>query len=348
MNDNILALLPKVYFPNRIVIGNKAHLSLKTIVGKKPLLIISKSFLAKNTDLIKKSTEKNWVRYVHSGEPTSNTLDELQTLSKLKNIDFIVAIGGGSVIDLAKIVKKDLGIEMAAIPTTIGSGSEVSQFSLINTGGAKKIFHFEKLLPETILLDQNFLLTINKDDIFSQSIDGLAHGFEALVSKLANPLSDILSLSGISLIYNNLLKIKAIEKNPDVILELKIGSTLTGLAQSSVGTGLAHSLGHYFGVKNGIGHAQAITMFLPAVLKFNKHHTDKYQKLNNIKDMSVNNFTSKIDNLYKLFNYKPQKIHLVDDLDRTIQAIRSDVALLTNPYRPTEEELKRLLRSYFE
>src|SRR3990167_422710 len=259
MRTDSLAFVPKIYFPQSIYLSEKYTEIIKLVTFKKPLIIISSSFQKSgksgfaNSQQISRKLGASGGVYCHSGEPKMRDIDKF---------DLIIAIGGGSVLDLSKVLKNNWKSKLVAIPTTIGSSSEVSRFSLISQAGKKTIFHSEEFLPDIVIFNYELFMGIDKHTLALQGIDALAHGLESLVSRLANPISDSFALSSIDGIYSALVNLQKEGKSKEVLEKLKIFSTMAGFAQSSVGTGLIHALAHYFGVKNTIPHASAVATFL--------------------------------------------------------------------------------------
>lgn len=335
MQNNILTFIPKIYLPQSIFFGSRSMIFFKTIQDKKKLFIISKSFQEKNKEFINSILINNSKSFNQSGEPTIQDFNKLKNYCQKNKFDYLVAIGGGSVIDLVKLVKRDLKTKMIAVPTTIGSGAEVSQHALLINKQSKQVFSSPDLLPEIVIINPDYLKSLFKKQIIVQSIDALSHALEALVSKMSNIFSDSLALRAIDNIYFNL-------NNKKLNLEeLQISALLAGLAQSSAATGLAHSFAHYFGAQQNINHSQAVSIFLLDVLKLNIKHTDKYQKLDQLKNLSAKNFISRLSKLIK-----PGKIKINNNLKDIANAIKKDICTLTNPYSPTTEDVIKILKKY--
>lgn len=345
MNDKILSFIPKMYLPGSIFFGSQSLSFLKTISNNKRLFVVSSRFNLKNKDLVKQLTDGSGIIF-HSGEPSELNIKKIKKLCK--GVEIIVGLGGGSVIDLAKIVKRDLGIKMVAIPTTIGSGSEVSRFSLIVDPKTKKknVINSADLLPEVVIYNPLLFKSIPKQELIYQTIDAFSHAIESLVSKISNPVSDMLSAVAIDYLYEGLEEISHSKINNEVLEKIITASFLAGLAQSSSATGLAHSFAHYFGPKNNIPHSRAVAIFLLDVLELNAKSCDKYKKLNNLKNISEKNFMLKLKRLFNKLDLTKEKIVLKEEILMSSEQIRKDICTLSNPYSPKTEDIVLIIKKH--
>jgi len=316
--DNILALLPKIYFPNSVFSGEKSFLFFKSIESSKKLIAVSAGFKNSNAEMLENLFGPADY-FIQDREPLVEDFNELKKICLDKKPDYLIAFGGGSVIDLAKLVKKELSIKMIAVPTTLGSGAEVSQHALLIDKQVKKIQSSSDFLPQTVILNPECLKSLSREQIEFQRIDALAHALESLVSRFANNLSESLSSAAAGILLKKDANLK----------DLQTGSVLAGLAQSSAGTGLAHALAHYFGPKNNIPHAKAVAVFLLDVLKLNSPYTEKLKP-----------FIEKIGQIQQV------KIEIKGDLEQMAGDIKRDVCCLTNPFQPSIEQIVEILKKH--
>ena len=352
MRTDSLAFVPKIYFPQSIYLSEKYTEIIKLVTFKKPLIIISSNFQKSgksgfaNSQQISRKLGASGVVYRHSGEPKMRDIDKFEKIHAREKFDLIIAIGGGSVLDLSKVLKNNWKSKLVAIPTTIGSSSEVSRFSLISQAGKKTIFHSEEFLPDIVIFNYELFMGIDKHTLALQGIDALAHGLESLVSRLANPISDSFALSSIDGIYSALVNLQKEGKSKEVLEKLKIFSTMAGFAQSSVGTGLIHALAHYFGVKNTIPHASAVATFLIDGLAVNLKKSTLYKKLDGVKILSSKNLLYRLTKLFNDIAVKQEKIKVDGDLEETANQIRSDITMLTNPFTPTVDDISNIIKKH--
>lgn len=345
MNDKILSFIPKMYLPESVFFGNQSLSFLKTIQDSKILFVVSTKFNNKNKGLIEELIDGSKL-ISHSGEPTELDIDRIKKFSK--DAEIIVGIGGGSVIDLVKVVKKERDIKMVAIPTTIGSGAEVSRFALITNSktNKKNVITSPDFLPEVVIYNPLLFKTIPKQEIIYQTIDAFSHAIESLVSRISNPVSNMLSAAAIDYLYEGLEEISSSKINDEVLEKIITASFLAGLAQSTAGTGLAHSFAHYFGPKNNIPHSKAVAIFLLDVLELNAASCDKYKKLNNLKNISEKNFILKLKKLFNKLNVTKEQIKLKEDILVCCEQIRKDICTLSNPYSPKTEDIVLIIKKH--
>jgi alcohol dehydrogenase len=215
---------------------------------------------------------------------------EIAELYKKHQCDGFVAVGGGSVIDTAKGVNlvvtqnsDDLsrfaGYQVldkpmkpfAVIPTTAGTGSEVTQVAVISDTdrGLKMAFTSQYMLPHIAVLDPRMTLTLPPSMTAATGMDALSHAMESMISLQKNPLSDAYAMAAIKLIAENLPA--AVEKgnNADIRLNMANAATLAGIAFSNAMVGVVHSLGHATGAVCHLPHGLAMSIFLPVGLEYN-------------------------------------------------------------------------------
>jgi len=218
-----------------------------------------------------------------------NTVDAAVALAREKGVNIIVSVGGGSVIDTGKAVcvtlknggKADDHIALMrltepqtphiVIPTTSGTGSEVTNVAVIKSGSAgRKMYIVENyLIPNTAILDPVFTMTLPPGLTASTAMDAMTHAVEALTSTMSNPICDGHALSAIRLISENLPKAIANGKDEKARLNLQLAATTAGWAFNVAQVGLAHSMAHTLGMLANVPHGTACGLVLPAVMRFN-------------------------------------------------------------------------------
>lgn len=250
------------------------------------------------------------------GNPSTDTVVKATEGFKKSKADFIVAFGGGSSLDVAKAVAvlatyggnivdyegagKVMGpvVPMIAIPTTAGTGSEVTAFSVItdHSRNYKLTVVSNYLLPAYVILDPDLIATVPANTAAACGIDAMVHALEAYISKAASPFSDIFAREALRLIGGSIRDYVADRSNPAACESMMVGSLFAGIAFSHARLGNVHAMSHpvsaYFDVPHGVANA----ILLPTVVDFNKDAADpeKYRYIYGCisKDMGADiNFT---------------------------------------------------------
>ena len=250
------------------------------------------------------------------GNPSTDTVVKATEGFKKSKADFIVAFGGGSPLDVAKAVAvlatyggnivdyegagKVMGpvVPMIAIPTTAGTGSEGTAFSVItdHSRNYKLTVVSNYLLPAYVILDPDLIATVPANTAAACGIDAMVHALEAYISKAASPFSDIFAREALRLIGGSIRDYVADRSNPAACESMMVGSLFAGIAFSHARLGNVHAMSHpvsaYFDVPHGVANA----ILLPTVVDFNKDAADpeKYRYIYGCisKDMGADiNFT---------------------------------------------------------
>ncbi|MFW6284542.1 MAG: iron-containing alcohol dehydrogenase, partial [Desulfosalsimonas sp.] len=216
-------------------------------------------------------------------------VDQAADLARELGVDIIVSVGGGSVIDTAKAVcvtlknggKADDHVALMrltepqiphiAIPTTSGTGSEVTNVSVIKSQAAgRKVYIVDNYItPNTAILDPAFTLGLPPGLTATTAMDAMTHAVEALTSTMANPICDGHALQAIRLIRENLPRVMANSSDEEARGNLQMAATAAGWAFGIAQVGLAHSMAHTVGMLANVAHGAACGIVLPAVMRFN-------------------------------------------------------------------------------
>ncbi|WP_421291266.1 iron-containing alcohol dehydrogenase [Aeromonas veronii] len=209
--------------------------------------------------------------------------------------DSLVALGGGSVIDTAKAVNilTSMGGDhlldysgagcltrplkpLAVVPTTAGTGSEVTLVAVIKdeASGRKVPFTSPFLLPQLAVLDPRMTQGLPLNITAATAMDAMTHAIEAFIGTAKNPVSDALALMAVEKIASALPQIIHDPQNKQLRLQLAEGSTLAGMAFSNSMVGLVHALGHSLGARCHLPHGLCMNLFLPTVLDYNRPEVD--------------------------------------------------------------------------
>ncbi len=217
---------------------------------------------------------------------------QLAELYRDNSCDAIIAVGGGSVMDTAKgvniVVSENASDLMAfsgagalkrplkpliAIPTTAGTGSEVTQVAVIKDQEKhlKMAFLSYFLLPDASVLDPRMTMTMPPFVTAMTGMDALSHAMEAYYCLQKNPLSDAHALSAVNMIYQYLPMVVQNPSDANGRLAMSVAACLAGIAFSNSMTGIVHNLGHASGSVCGVPHGLAMAILLPYGLEYNMH-----------------------------------------------------------------------------
>lgn len=264
-----------------IVFEVNALSKLKEIEDKN-ILIMTDSFIAKSIlmkELLKNINSSNKVIIYDKvmPDPSLEIVGQSLALYIKEDIDIIVGFGGGSSIDSAKgviyfaseVSHKD--IYFIAIPTTSGTGSEVTSVAVLkdNDAQVKHLLQSDDMLPDLAILDSCLVKELPKKIIANTGIDVLTHAIEAYVGKNRSSYSDALSEKAGELVvkylyrsYNNIRDVEAKE-------EMHLASMMAGMAFEMAGLGINHAIAHQIGAKLQIPHGLCNGILLTSVIGFN-------------------------------------------------------------------------------
>jgi len=222
-------------------------------------------------------------------EPTVATFESALAVAGANLVDAVVGIGGGSALDVAKLVAALAGgrqtvrdvfgtdllderaLFLVCAPTTAGTGSEVSPNAILldETDQAKKGVVSRHLIPDAAVIDPVLTTTVPPMTTAATGFDALIHCIEAYANRNAHTVTDLYALEGIRLIAANLLKAVRDGNNLDARTALALGSLYGGLCLGPVGTGAVHALAYPLGGQFRVAHGVANAVLAPHVLRFN-------------------------------------------------------------------------------
>lgn len=282
--------------PVRICVGDSLIL-LSSILSQQDrvLLLTSKSFEA--LGLIAKIKRELDVSafYFYSQISTNPDLDDLETLTlqyKSKQISVIVALGGGSVIDSAKVLSITLlsneekpltnlfrnslsiqwfqNIPVIALPTTAGTGAEVTPFATVwdNQSNKKYSVLTDKIFPKFALLDSTLTLTLSQEQTLYSGLDAISHALESLWNVNRTPLSELYALRALQILNLSLPVVMTELHNIESRANMLQASLLAGLAISQTKTAIAHSISYPLTAHYGVPHGLACSFTLVNIITF--------------------------------------------------------------------------------
>lgn len=317
-------------------------------------------------------------------EPTNIHVLEALSLCKEEKCDFIIGIGGGSCIDAAKAVpvlytnggevedyvQKDIEIEnnplpLIAIPTTSGTGSEVTSVAVITNKktDVKMMMKHPSFIPKVAIIDPVLTSSLPPQITAATGIDALCHAIEAYISKFSQPLTDVLALSAIESIMKYLRIAYEDGHNMEAREAMMIASLQAGIAFSNASVTLVHGMSRPVGALFHVPHGISNAILLPTVLEFTK--TSAVKRLAKIgrnlnkdlysnSDEEVADYTiGEIKKLCYDLRIPNLKEYGIDEIEfeNAISKMASDAiesgSPANNPRVPSYDEIKELYRECF-
>ncbi len=308
------------------------------------------------------------------GNPSDQDIDNGIALLKQSNHDCILALGGGSALDVAKTLAlvakqsaplwdfEDLAdnyqradealiLPIIAVPTTAGTGSEVGRASVITDSQAKTkrlIFH-PKMLPCYVILDPLVTLTVPPALTAATAMDAFAHNLEAYLAPGYHPMADGIALEGMRLIKENVLTAFRNGQNIEARTNLLVASTM-GATAFQKGLGVIHALSHPVGAMFDKHHGMLNALFMPYSLKFNRAAIeDKCQVIASYLGLAQANFDGLLQYITELIHLLELPLSLaaigIDEthLEEIIDKALVDPSAATNPIPLNQENLREVL-----
>jgi acetaldehyde dehydrogenase/alcohol dehydrogenase len=379
--------------PTKIHFGFKALEYLSKLKCNK-VLIVTDPFMIKSglIERVTEQLEKTNIDFevfsdIVPDPPLEVIVEGIKALDKA-NPDIIIALGGGSAIDASKaifyfedMVKRKLNLKVCekkikfiAIPTTSGTGSEVTAFSVV-TDRKKNIKYplvDEYLIPDEAILDGSLVKSVPSTITADTGMDVLTHGIEAFLSTDASDCSDALAEKAMKLVFRYLPK--AYKNGDDEAARERMhnASCIAGMAFTNASLGINHSMAHILGAKFHIPHGKANALLLPYIIEFNaniqseftKNQTyaaHRYAKIAILFGLPASNDRVGVRNLInaiKTLNKNlgiPSRIKDIGIKQKEYEAEINNMALAayedgctaTNPRKPNIDELKELFKKIY-
>ena len=272
--------------------------------------------------------------------------------------DMLVALGGGSAMDCAKAMRFFSGVEakFVAIPTTSGSGSEVTDFAILTHDGVKHPLVDERILPDVAILDDELLQALPKSLIADAGFDVLAHALEACVATNGGAVTDALAKEAFCKAFSCLPTSFAGDNS--VRLEMHLASTMAGMAFSQAGLGLCHAMSHVLGGRYHVPHGRLNAILLPAVVEVNASANGHYAQLARVAGLGGTAELTAVRNLKNTLIRLRKELQLPATLaqagvnprqvreatDGLVQAVLSDPCCATNPVTPDGAMVRKVLQ----
>ena len=389
---------------------------LKNVMNKKRVFIVTDSFLYKNgytkviTDKLNEMGIEHATFFDVQPDPTLASAKEGAKILTDFNPDCIIAVGGGSAMDAAKIMwvlyehpevefldmamrfmdirkrvytfpKMGEKAYFIAVPTSAGTGSEVTPFAVITdeTTGIKYPLADYELLPKMAIVDANMMMNAPKGLTSASGIDAVTHCLEAYASMMATPYTDALAKEALGKIFKYLPRAYENGANdPEAREEMANAATMAGMAFANAFLGVCHSMAHKLGAFHHIAHGIANALLIDEVLRYNSQEAPvkmgtfpqygypntlrRYAEIaesvgitGNSDEEKLENLIKKIDELKETIGIKPTiRDYGVDEkdflatLDEMTEDAFDDQCTGTNPRYPLMSEIKDMyLQAYY-
>lgn len=285
-----------IYFPGKLVFGNGClHQLPDEIILLSPsrVFIVTISPLLPALQGLIHSLEKKGIHViVHTGivrEPSFQDFHRVIAEATPFDPDMVIGVGGGSVLDIAKLVAAQLGNEqnladyvgigllkkrarkLVCIPATSGTGSEVSPNAILvdDADDQKKGIISPFLLPDIVYVDPLLTISVPADITAATGLDALTHCLEAYTNKFAQPFIDVYAFEGMRLIAANLVKAVRHSADEEARSQVAMGSLLGGFCLGPVNTAAVHALSYPLGSSFHLPHGLSNALLLPYVMEFN-------------------------------------------------------------------------------
>ena len=389
---------------------------LKNVMNKKRVFIVTDSFLYKNgntkviTDKLNEMGIEHATFFDVQPDPTLASAKEGAKILTDFNPDCIIAVGGGSAMDAAKIMwvlyehpevefldmamrfmdirkrvytfpKMGEKAYFIAVPTSAGTGSEVTPFAVITdeTTGIKYPLADYELLPKMAIVDANMMMNAPKGLTSASGIDAVTHCLEAYASMMATPYTDALAKEALGKIFKYLPRAYENGANdPEAREEMANAATMAGMAFANAFLGVCHSMAHKLGAFHHIAHGIANALLIDEVLRYNSQEAPvkmgtfpqygypntlrRYAEIAESVGITGNNDEEKLENLIKKIDELKETIGIkptirdygVDEkdflatLDEMTEDAFDDQCTGTNPRYPLMSEIKDMyLQAYY-
>ena len=293
--------------PSKIIFGNQSASQYE--FPENCLLITSKG-----------AKQRGWIEYLGlknfsifnsvENNPSIKTVEKIFSKFSNSQISSVIGLGGGSVLDVAKFTAAKMNKSKILIPTTFGSGSEVTRIAVLKIDGKKQSFHNDDFFADTAIIDSNFILNTPEKVFKNSVIDALAQCSEGFDSKIGNFYTQVLCEKAFDYLESGLLT----GDNEQIVL----GSLLSGLGFGNCSTTLGHALSYVFS-NEGIPHGHALAFTTTISHKFNN-----------------SKFYSRFLTLVNKLNFEPIKLH--SNFHDAAELILTDRKHLDNNPKPISHE----------
>lgn len=352
------------FMPTKVICEKSAllnHGHLINSLGKTALIVTGKHSSKSNgslnqlTNVLKSNNIDYFIFDEVEENPSTETINKIKELHKNNKIEVVIGIGGGSPMDASKAASvllanssmeaKDLftadefkSLPVVAIPTTAGTGSETTQYSILtNHEIENKLAIKTKLFPTLAYIDATFLMNTPKHVTINTAIDALSHLIEGYLSTQSNIFSTALAESGMKIFKDCMPYLESEHISFEIREKLLAASSIAGMVIAQSGTSLPHGMGYPLTYHHNVPHGMANGLLLKEYLESYEHH-DK-QKINNILYCLDFHSLDELGTYIKRLSTVQLNISK-DELESYAEYMISNEAKLKNhPFKITYEEL---------
>ena len=345
----------------RIIAGSGSLEALQKMNARR-LLVVTDPFFAKNGTaqrLAETSGAARWEIFDRVAPDPSVELAALGT-ARVREFDpdVMVALGGGSAMDCAKAMLyfSESNARLVAVPTTSGSGSEVTDFAILTHNGTKHPLVDPRLRPAVAILDDALLRELPKGLIADTGFDVLAHALEALAATGAGAVTDALATDAFCTTF--MLLPESYRGSQQARLPIHQAATMAGMAFTQAGLGLCHAMSHSLGGLYHVPHGRLNAILLPSVVEFNASSVgEKYARLASAAGMGSGAEKMALRNLKNALVRLRRYLELPEDLAQAgvsprqvrqdtakiLEAVLADPCCATNPVPVTADGVRAVL-----
>lgn len=373
----------KIRFKTEIWSGDNALNELEK-VKRQRIFIVTDPFMVESgkiASITAKLTDQNELEVfsdIVPDPPITKIISGMTALNSF-NATMVIAVGGGSAIDAAKamkffaqrIFKKQEAITFIAVPTTSGTGSEVTNFSVLTDAeaGVKYPLVTDDILPQVALLYANLVKTAPQNITADTGMDVLTHCLEAYVSINATDFSDAFAEKAFQLVFENIEKVSRNGNDLPARQKMHHASCLAGMAFNLANLGLNHGIAHAAGARFHIPHGRLNTILLPQIIKYNANlendvnnsTAQRYSHLAKLIGLSASNPRIGIRSLTNAICQLRKKLNMPDSFrsygltKETFNQYKNDIAQAalqdgttkSNPRKPNKEDVLSILDASF-
>ena len=344
------------------IISGAGAVSALASLGARRVLVVTDPFFYENgeAERVAKATGAAQWEIFHRVAPDPDVALAAEGTAAVRKLepDLILALGGGSAMDCAKAMKFFSGSDarFAAVPTTSGSGSEVTDFSILTHNGVKHPLVDEKLRPDVAVLDSDFLGKLPRGLIADSGFDVLSHAVEAYVATDAGAITDALARDAFCTAFSRLPASYA--GDTGVRLSIHMAATMAGMAFTQAGLGLCHAMAHSLGGAFHVPHGRLNAILLPEVITYNAPAVgQKYAELARSAGLGGSVETIAVRNLKNALLRLRRELGLPETLAQAgvapaqvrqkageiVAAALADPCCKTNPVKPEAAGVRTLL-----